>query len=143
MRRRSEAGNTLPALALLLALLVGAGAWNYWRNSQADAKEYRPFRGYTDQEIAQLTAAYEADRDHDKSRWEKVERGRVAVKDKAFLGDQVQEFARVQRISESKRAVRDQVAESQATLKLLQAEKRKRAQEKKGIWRVLQLALRF
>jgi hypothetical protein len=143
MRRRSEAGNTLAALALLLVILVGAGGWNYWRNVQAEAREFRPYRGYTDEAIAKLTAAYEAQRDHDKGRWEKAARRGVAVKDEAFLGDQVNEFSRVQKISERKRAMRDEVAESQATLKLLQAEKRKRAQEKQGIWRVLQLAVRF
>jgi hypothetical protein len=127
--RRSEAGSSVATLILLLAILVGAGVWNYRRNAAVEEDDYRPFRGYTDEAIAQLIEAYEGQHEHKSQRFEAAARREVKVGGKAYFGEQVQEFERVQRISQNTRALRDEIAESQTSLKLLREEAAKRARE--------------
>lgn len=132
--RRLEAGRGVVALLLLLAILAGAGAWNYRRNSQAEEEEgYRPFRGYTDEAIAQLIEAYEDDHERTSERFEAAASRRVNAEGKAYFGEQVQEFERVQRASKNTRALRDEIAESQTSLKLLREEASRRAREKQKL----------
>jgi hypothetical protein len=131
--RRSEAGGGLVALLLLLAILVGAGAWNYRRNVVVEDDDYRPFRGYTDEAIEQLIDAYEGQHEHRSKRFEAAASRTVEVEGKAYFGGQVREFERVQRISKNKRALRDEIAESQTSLKLLRAESSKRARERQKL----------
>jgi hypothetical protein len=129
-----ETGRSVVALLLLLAILAGAGAWNYRRNAAAEEEDaYRPFRGYTDEAIAQLIEAYEAEHERTSSRFEKAARRKVDVEGKAYFAEQVQEFERVQRTSQNTRALRDEIAESQTSLKLLREESSRRARERQKL----------
>ena len=128
--RRSEAGGSVVTALVLLGLLVCVGAWNYKRNLDAEAEEYRPFRGHSDQEVADLVAAYDAQNDHDTARYQRAADSKVSVQGKGYFAEQVGEFERMQRIGRNKRALRDQIAESQTTLNLLRLEERQRASER-------------
>ena len=131
--RRLEAGGTVVQLLVLLAILVGAGAWNYRHNAALEENDYRPFRGYTDEAIEQLIDAYEGQHERSSKRFEAAASRKVKVEGKAYFGEQVQEFERVQRISKSKRALRDGLAESQTSLKLLREESSQRARERQKL----------
>jgi hypothetical protein len=131
--RRLQAGSSLVPLVLLLAILLGAGAWNYRRNTALEESDYRPFRGYTDEAIEQLIDAYEGQHERSSQRFEAAASRKVKVEGKAYFGDQVHEFERVQRISKSARALRDDLAESQTSLKLLREEASKRAGERQKL----------
>lgn len=131
--RREEAGSSVVPLLLLLAILVGAGAWNYRRNVAVEEDDYRPYRGYTDEAIEKLIDAYEDQHERSSKRWETAADRDVKVQGKGYFGEQVQEFERVQRISSNTRALRDKLAESQASLKLLREESSKRARERQKL----------
>ena len=129
MKRRREAGSSLVALLLLLAIAAGAGAWNYNRNVAAEDDVYRPFKGYTDQALADLAEAYETRKKGDKKQLERASNRRVSAQGKAYFDQQVQEFERVQRAHASKQEVTVRMAETNTTLKLLKEEQRLRASE--------------
>jgi len=129
MNRRREAGNSVVALLALLAILAGAGAWNYNKNVEAEEDVYRPFGGYTDQALADLAEAYETRQKSDKKSLQRASSRRVSAEEKAYFDQQVQEFERVQRAHASKGEVTARVAESKTTLKLLEEEQRLRANE--------------
>ena len=131
--KRSEAGSSAILLLFVLAILVGAGAWNYRRNAAVEEEDYRPFRGYTDEAIEQLIDAYEDQHEHSSKRFEAAASRKVKVEGKAYFGEQVQEFERVQGISKNTRALRDGIAESQTSLKLLREESSKRARERQKL----------
>ena len=131
--RRGEAGGSVITLLLLLAILVGAGAWNYRRNAAVEEEDYRPFRGYTDEAIEQLIDAYEGQHERSSKSFEAAASRKVNVEGKAYFGEQVQEFERVQGISRNTRALRDGIAESQTSLKLLREEASKRARERQKL----------
>jgi hypothetical protein len=131
--KRLEAGSSVILLLLVLAILVGAGAWNYRRNAAVEDEGYRPFRGYTDEAIEQLIDAYEDQHERSSKRFEAAASRKVNVEGKAYFGEQVQEFERVQGISRNTRALRDGIAESQASLKLLTEEASKRARERQKL----------
>ena len=128
-RRRREAGNSVVALLLLLVIAGGAGAWNYRRNLALEDDVYRPFRGYTDEALADLAEAYESRQDVDRQRFDAASSRRVNAQEKAYFDQQVREFERVQRAHAGKQEVRARMAESQTTLKLLDEERRLRANE--------------
>jgi len=131
--RRMEAGSSVTLLLLVLAVLVGAGAWNYRRNAAVEEDVYRPYRGYTDAAIEQLIDAYENEHERSSKRFETAASRRVNVEGKAYFGEQVQEFERVQKISQNTRALRDGIAESQTSLKLLREESAQRARERQKL----------
>ena len=120
-------------MLLLLAILVGAGAWNYRRNAAVEEDDYRPFRGYTDEAVEQLIDAYEGQHERSSKRFEAAASRKVKVEGKPYFGEQVQEFERVQRISRNTRTLRDGLAESQTSLKLLKEESSKRARERQKL----------
>ena len=130
MMRRREAGNSLVALLLLLVLLGGAGAWNYRKNVEAEEEVYRPFRGYTDQALADLMGAYGARSEQDQKVWDAAAGRRVEAEGKAYFDEQVAEFGRVQRAHQGKREAGARMAESRTTIKLLEEEERLRADER-------------
>ena len=131
--KRLEAGRSVIMPLLMLAILVGAGAWNYRRNAAVEEEDYRPFRGYTDEAIEQLIDAYEGEHERSSKRFEAAASRKVNVEGKAYFGEQVQEFERVQGISQNTRALRDGIAESQTSLKLLREESSKRARERQKL----------
>lgn len=129
MRGRAETGSALPLLLLLLLGLAGAGAWNYYQNLQVEAAEYRPFRGHTEADLAALLAAYQGQKADDARSFEAVAARRTTAADHAYFDEKVREFERVQKAGERKKALQVALAESNTTLKLLEEEQRRRAEE--------------
>jgi hypothetical protein len=128
--RRREAGAGLPALLLLLVLVAGLGAWNYRRNLEREAAEYRPFRGYAEAELDALAEAYEQKKTTDTRRYEKAAARRVDARTKGYFDEQVREFERAQRVGEARKAAQEVLAESHTALELIEKEQRRRAQER-------------
>lgn len=140
MAGQSRSGSAVPLLLVLLGLLVGGGYWNYQKAVEAEEAVYRPFRGYTQEALEQLVEAYEADRDHSAGRYEAAASRRVDARGRAYFQEQVEEFERVQQAGRQTRDLRNRVAESQATLKLLEEELSLRAQEKDKLMLILRRA---
>lgn len=128
--RRHQGGGGVLAGLLLLAALAGLGAWNYQRNVAAEQDVYRPYRGYTDEALEQMIAAYEQKHAGDTRRYERATARRVTAEGKAYFDEQVEEFERVQGASASTKRARQALAESQSSLKLLEAERSQRARER-------------
>ena len=130
MTSGSKPGGALPMLLLLLAILCGGGAYNYQRNVALEKQEPRPYRGYTDEQLEQLAAAYEGEKAKDSQRYEKASSRRATAQGKAYFQDQVDEFERVQRAGAGRKAAQLELAESESQLKRLRAELSRRAGER-------------
>jgi hypothetical protein len=128
--RRREAGAGVLALLVLLVLVAGLGAWNYRRNLEREAGEYRPFRGYSDEELADLSEAYEQKKTTDTRRYEKAAARRVDAQTKGYFDEQVAEFERAQRVAGARKAAQGVLAESHTALELIEKEQRRRGQER-------------
>ena len=142
MTRRNR-GNALPSLLILIALILGVGAWNYHKNLALDEQEYRPFRGHSDEALHQLIDAYENERDRDKKAYLEVAGRRASAKTKPMLDEQVAEFERVQSHGLRTRQLRNAVAGHQASLKELKKEASRRTLDADNCRRILRLATTF
>jgi hypothetical protein len=121
--------SNLPALLFLLAILAAAGTWNYKRNVKLEEAEPRPYRSYSMAELDELRAAYQAEVDRHSTRYRRASEKRVNVRGGGYLGAQVDEFERVQRISQGKRAIAGEYAKNQVRLDNVTAEITRRANE--------------
>lgn len=130
MDARRESGAGILALLVLLAVAAAAGAWNYQQNLAAEQQVYRPFRGYSDADLAAYNTALEQQKSADSKHYEDITSRRAKAQRKAFFDQQVREFERVQQAGKAKQAARAQLAESTTTLKLIAEEQRLRAQER-------------
>jgi len=117
----SSSGGKIIQLLVLLAILGGGLGWNYKRNAEAEATEVRPYRGYSDAELEQLKAAQQSETDRRNAVY-RAGSPKVTVQDRALLGDRVDEFERVRKISARKRELASRVADSRASIKLIEAE---------------------
>jgi hypothetical protein len=115
---------------LVLLVAAGAGAWNYHQNLRAEQAEIRPYRGYSDADLAALIAAYESEAEVLGRRYDAVKGRRSQARDTGFIGDQVQEFERIQREAGRTRAAGADVSERDAALRDLEKERRVRAEER-------------
>lgn len=123
-------------LALLLALLVGGyGYWNYNRNIDFEAREYRPYQGYSVADLQALGDAYRQEIGSMEPAYDRASSRRTQVRDDPFLGERVAEFERVQRVSAQKRGLGGDLAERKATVELIEAEIARR--DGAGAWMVL------
>ncbi len=114
-----RAGQTL----ILLVILCAAGGWNYHRNAVIDDAVPRPYRGYSDEELNQLTSAYQAEVEVQMARYRKSAAAKkVAVQDGGLLEDRIDEFERVQRRSKQRQARAYQVTENQILVEQLAQE---------------------
>jgi len=134
MANASGSRSQLSLLLVLLGILAGAGAWNYQRNVQLENAEPRPYRGYSLEELEVLKSAYKAEADAHGERFRAAASRQVRVHDGGMLGDQVDEFERVQRISTGKREIAGAYAKNQVQLEAVDAEINRRAEEGVG-WR--------
>ena len=121
---------TRGSVLLLLAILVAAGGWNFVRNTQTDDAEVRIYRGYSDAELVQLVSVYQGEVDQRTETYRQVADRDVVVRDRALLGAQVDEFERVQRLSQRRRELAGQVTDHQISLEQIEIEQRKRAADR-------------
>jgi hypothetical protein len=117
-----------PIVVILLALVV-AGAWNYRRNLAAEEAEraQRPLAGYTTADLEALAGAYRAEVATLTGRYEAARGARVGTAERSFFGDQIDEYERVRRRSGRNREAGAQLGESEAALRDVEEELRRRA----------------
>lgn len=134
MRRRSEAGNTVLALAAVLALLVGVGGMNYVRNLQADeaSEQTRPFHGYAKDDLIALKAAYEAELAQLDGRYETQRSQRRQTGRKAMMDESVADFERAREHTARVRELGAEVAEREARIRDIDRELAARAEIGEG-----------
>ena len=144
MSRRREAGaGTIGALALLLVLLVGAVGWNYHRNLAHEQSELRPYRSYSDADLATLLAAYEQESKATGRRYDAAVDRRAHVKPKGDVMGNVQEFERAQRVRLAARDARSDFAEARTSLEGLRKEVARRARDRSPLQIFLRRAFAF
>lgn len=116
----------LGMLVALLAALAGAGAWNYQRNLAREEAEKGPYASYSDEQLAALRGAYEAEIEKLSARYEARKQQPYEAQGGQLLGDQVREYDRA---SARGRAIRDaggDLSESEATLDAIRVEQSRR-----------------
>jgi cell fate (sporulation/competence/biofilm development) regulator YlbF (YheA/YmcA/DUF963 family) len=128
-KKSKKSRKQLMLLIVLLAILAGGGTWNYRRNLEAESREPRPYAGYSDEDIEKLVSAYRKEIDTLAGRYERVSGARVDVRSGTSIGEQVQEFERVQRRSRGVREIGYRLSEREATMKLLEQERARRVRD--------------
>ena len=129
MAKSSGKGGRAFLLLILLGILVGGGTWNYRRNVQIEEAEPRPYSSYAFGQLESLKAAYQKEVDAHTRRYRTASSRKVRIREGGLIGEQVDEFERVQRISQNTRAIADQYAKNQVQLDELLAEMSRRARE--------------
>jgi hypothetical protein len=129
MAKSSGKGGQVLLLLVLLGILVGGGTWNYKRNLEIEESEPRPYRGYSLEQLESLQAAYQQEVDRHTQRYQTASSRKVRVREGGFIDEQVDEFERVQRISQGTRAIADQFAKNQVQLDEVMKEISRRARE--------------
>jgi hypothetical protein len=118
-RKKSHTG----VLLVVLAAIVGFGAWNYRRNVALEQSAKTTYSNLSVADLDRLIAAYKQEIDglhaHGQPR-------RAKVRETADVADGVREFERVQRASRSVREAGYAVAEREGVLHALEAERAKR-----------------
>jgi hypothetical protein len=117
-------------IGLLVAVLVLGSGWNFVRNTRIDNAEVRIYRGYSDAELEELTSVYQTQVDQRTQTYRQTADRGVVVRDRALLGGQVEEFERVQRISQQRRALGGRVTDGQISLEQIELERQKRAADR-------------
>ena len=138
-----EKSNHFMMLSLLLGLIAGAGGWNYHRNVEREAAEPRPYRSYSLEDLEALKSAYESETNKHIDHYRAASSRKVDVREGGLIGDQVVEFERVQRISQSKRDMANVYAKSQVQLDEILAEIAYRARGGDGLKRHLDRLTRY
>jgi len=129
-RRRGSAA--LGALALLLVLVTLLGL-NYVRNYKIDKSQEQQKRPYAKYKTADLELLAEGYRMELRRAEGRQGAGRVQVRERHHLSDQVREFERVQKEA---RRVRDRTldtAQVKGDLEAIEAEQRRRANAQEGV----------
>jgi len=142
MSRRSERGSA-SGLVLVLLLLVGTIGWNYHRNLEAEAREFRPYRGYAEADIEALIAAFEEVAEESGSRYHGVAERRTRPQAAGDVMGSVKEFERVQKAGRATRDAREQYANARASLEVLRTERSRRAAERSKLRVYLRRAFTF
>jgi hypothetical protein len=122
--RRREGRATIWVLLALLVGLIGGGAYNYQRNLRAEqaAQAKRPLHGYSEADLRSLAAAYHKEVEKLSARYAAARSSRGGVRDHQLLGDQVNEYERVRKGSESEREMGAVLSEREAALKDVERE---------------------
>ncbi len=123
-----------PMVALmLLAGMVGLGAWNFHRNVEAERQQPRPFASYSDSDLETLVAAYEQEIADFTRKWEKVTGKKVNVQNFVHTDSRIREFERVQGLGRQAREMTGELAKRHVALDELHEEQAKRVQEQEVV----------
>lgn len=120
--RDLQRGSSVLGAVLVLLLLALALAGNYVRNYQADqqqAKKAGPYASYGLEELKVLAEGYRQELAAAEARHGG---GRVATRDRHYLGDQIQEFERVQKVARNSREQAVDIAQLRGELKKIEEE---------------------
>jgi hypothetical protein len=107
MDRRRVAGNTTSSLLLVLVVLLGVGAWNYYRNYQLEraSEQGRPYSGYSTHEVELLRDAVAGELEANRARYARARGRRMrSPRDQGSVEDNARQFNRTARASD---AIRD------------------------------------
>ena len=131
MSKRSERGaSSIGALALLLLVLVGGIAWNYQRNLAREHSEFRPYRSYSDADLAALIHASEQESKSTGRRYDAAVDRRAHVQAKSDVAANVREFERAQRVQLAARDARVDYADARSSLQGLLGEQKRRGADR-------------
>jgi hypothetical protein len=122
MAKGSGAGQNVAMLFVLLAILAGAGSWNYKRNLEAEAAQPRPYKSYSDEQLEQLRSAYEAQVDALSKRYDAASGKRSRQQEVQLLGEAVSQFDRVQQSSRAVRDLGSKLSQEMASLDAIEEE---------------------
>ncbi len=123
------AGKTLLLLLVLLAIVGGAGAWNYQRNLEKEATIPRPWRGYSDADLHSMAEAYRSEVKQYSKAWEQARTQRASAAGTGHVDDRAREFDRVYAQGRKVRDLKSGLAEREVVLAELDEEQRLRAAE--------------
>ncbi len=126
-RSRKGGGGKSFMLLVLVALLGGAGSWNYQRNVEAENAKPRPYGAYSDEQLDQLLAAYGGQVEALSGRYDAAAGKRARSGEVQLLGDAVEQFNRVQRSSRARRDLGSKLSQEQASLGAIEGERALRA----------------
>lgn len=123
VRSKREQGKAMLAVVVLL-LLVVAGGYNYHRNMVAETAEQgpRPFKGYSTDDLSSLRDAYDQEVKAFERKRSAQQGRRTRASSGGVMGEQVDEFERVQRNSVALRETTADVAEREAQLRSIERE---------------------
>ncbi|MBW2230830.1 MAG: hypothetical protein JRH17_10605 [Deltaproteobacteria bacterium] len=132
--QRREAGSVAVSL-LLLALLIGAGGYNYWRNFQREQLDERPrpFRTYETADLESLRDAYTTEVSQAEGRFSAQNRRRVRPASQPLMAESVDEYERVKRSSVKLRDLKADVAEHEARVREINRELSFRSAQLAGV----------
>ncbi len=137
----------LGAVVLVLALLVGLGVaveYNYQPNQGADDRDAeRPYKAYSDAEIAALIAAYEQEIQALDSRYDAAKSRSVETGSGSLLDERIEAFERAQKVGDSTRSLGAVVAQKEAVLRELRREESLRGSSGDGLLHQLRRFLRI
>jgi hypothetical protein len=131
-----------PLLLLLLALLIGLGAWNYRRNVALENAHPSPYATVSDHDLDVLIAAYQSEIDAMSARG--TANRRASAHATSGVAGGVREFERVQRTSRAAREAGYEISEREGAVEALKQEKARRiARGSGGALLVLRRAFSF
>ncbi len=136
-------GENRGPVVLLLIVLVAAGGWNFVRNTRIDNAEVRIYRGYSDVELEELIAVYQGEVDQRTKAYRQVADRNIVLREPTLLGAQVDEFERVQRLSQHRRDMAGQVTDNQISLEQIEIERGKRRADRPIYKMILRRLLNF
>jgi hypothetical protein len=128
------------SLLVLLTLLIGYGAWNYQRNLEAESKLVRPYRSYSDEQLAQLIEAYAGQAGALEARYERQAKRRTGAREVGAIGEGIDQFAAVQRASRKTRELGAQLSQEEASVGAIRDEQAYRATTGAGVQAFLRRA---
>lgn len=123
-------GSKLGATVMALLVVGAAGGFNYHRNLQAEKQEEhkRPLSGYDDAELSALAEAYRTEIETLQQRRASLRRtADPAAAKGAFLGENLEQFEKVQRSSQALRNLLGEIAERQGRLAEIEKEQQLRS----------------
>lgn len=125
MSDRMRAGRATGSVLLLLVLLSGLGAWNYHRNWQIEqaTEGTRPYQSYAVADLEALRDAYQAELEGVRARFDAAKRERRRpTRELGSIAENVEQFQRTTRTSQTIRAAAAGVAEREKQISELDRE---------------------